>query len=393
MDSVVIALLVIAGLWVLVYILGRLFKLDEKFGWTMGPLFLLMRTKRFNKIIQRIAKKHARFWRITGNISIVIALILMLVSFGLLIFTLVDMFIPNPTVSGEGAAVGLIIPGVTISFKTTLYLIIPIIITLIPHELAHGVVAQADGVELKSTGLAFFAIFFGAFVEPEEKSMLDSSAETKMRTYAAGIFPNLIVGLIFIPLLIFSSSIIGIFYHSPDGLLILDVEDDTPADIAGLKKGIAIFDANETHLSNSAVFSDFMYNTQPNQIVVLNTTAGILNIRLIANPSNASIGYLGVVTIPYQTPKIGSGGLFLPHFYVQQTLWIIVVSFGSVLFNVLPIPYFLDGDKVLSTLLVRYLKSEKTAHIILTIFRFLAITLFLANIIIPLAKFGLQPLF
>lgn len=392
MDPVYIALLVIGGLWVLVYILGRVLKLDEHFGWTMGPLFLLMRTTRFNNIIKRMAKKHARFWRITGNISIVIALILMLISFGLLIFSLVDMFVPNPTVSGEGAAVGLIIPGVTVSFKTALYLIIPIIITLVPHELAHGVVSHADGVELKSTGLAFFAIFFGAFVEPEEQSMLDSSAETKMRTYAAGIFPNLVVGLIFIPLLLFSSSIIGIFYHSPDGLLILDVEDGTPADLAGLEKGIAIFDANETHLFDAAAFSSFMYNTSPNQLVILNTTAGIFDVRLAAHPTNASIGYLGVITIPYQQPRVGSVGLFLPHFYVQQTLWIVVVSFGAVLFNVLPIPYFLDGDKVLGIFLTKYLKNEKTAAIILTILRFLAIALFLANIIIPIAKFGLGPL-
>ena len=390
MEPVVIALLVIAGIWALVYILGRVLKLDERFGWTMGPLFLLMRTTRFNNIIKRMAKKHARFWRIVGNVSIVVALILMLVSFGLFIFTLVDMFVPNPAVSGGGAAVGLIIPGVTVSFKTALYLIIPIIITLIPHELAHGVVSHADGVEIKSTGLAFFAIFFGAFVEPEEQSMLESSAETKMRTYAAGIFPNLIVGLIFIPLLIFSSSIIGIFYHSPDGLLILEVEGGTPADVAGLTKGVALLDANETHLSNSEVFTVFMLKTTPNQLVIFNTTEGQFEIRLAANPSNASIGYLGVVTIAYQQPKVGNVGLFLPHFYVQQTLWIIVVSFGAVMFNVLPIPYFLDGDKVLGTLLTRYLKNEKTAHIILTIFRFLAICLFLANIIIPIAKFGLQ---
>ncbi|MHA1125946.1 MAG: site-2 protease family protein [Candidatus Heimdallarchaeota archaeon] len=392
MEPVVIALLVIAGIWALVYILGRVLKLDERFGWTMGPLFLLMRTTRFNNIIKRMAKKHTKFWRIIGNISIVVALLLMLVSFGLLIFTLVDMFIPNPTVSGEGAAVGLIIPGVTISFKTALYLIIPIIITLVPHELAHGVVSHADGVELKSTGLAFFAIFFGAFVEPEEQSMLDSSAKTKMRTYAAGIFPNLIVGLLCIPMLIFSSSIIGLFYHPPDGLLILSVEDETPADVAGLEKGIAIFYANETYLSNSSVFSNFMLNTHPNDVVFLNTTKGQFEVRLAAHPANASIGYLGIVTIPYQQPKVGNGGLFLPHFYLQQTLWMIVVSFGAVMFNVLPIPYFLDGDKVLGIFLIETLKNERAAKIILTIFRFLAICLFLANIIIPLVKFGIQPL-
>jgi len=46
-------LLILAIIWFLVYILGRLLKLDEKLGWTFGPLFLLMRTKRFNNFIMK----------------------------------------------------------------------------------------------------------------------------------------------------------------------------------------------------------------------------------------------------------------------------------------------------------------------------------------------------
>ena len=118
-------LLIIAVIWFIVYLLGRYFKVDERFDWTLGPLFLLMRTKLFNKIIKRIAKKYARFWRVFGNISIFFGLLMMLASIGLLIFSLTNFFIPIIPV--EGPTVGLIIPGVTISFKTFLYLIIPIL--------------------------------------------------------------------------------------------------------------------------------------------------------------------------------------------------------------------------------------------------------------------------
>ena len=390
--NTLIVLLIIAVAWFLIYILGRYLKLDEKFGWTIGPLFLLMRTKRFNDFLRRVAKKYARFWRILGNISIFTGFIIMFASIGLLMYTLIDFFLPNPTVSSQGPAVGLLIPGVTISFKTFLYLIIPLILVMIPHEFAHGVVSHADGVELKSTGLAFFAIFFGAFVEPDEDDLLDSTPETKMRTFASGMFPNLILGLIAIPLLVYSPNIISIFYHAPDGILITEVVSETPAEIAGLEKGMAIFDINETHLSTPSVFSEIMSGTKPNDLLVLNTTHGSFDVRLASNPNNASMGYLGVYSIEYRQPKIGSSAIFFPNYFTQQMLWLVVVSFGSVFFNALPIPFLLDGDKMLSPFLTKYIKNRKVALIILDIMRFLAITLFLSNIILPIIKYGLVPI-
>ena len=382
-------LLIIAVIWFIVYLLGRYLKVDEKFDWTLGPLFLLMRTKRFNKIIKRIAKKYARFWRVFGNISIFFGLLMTLASIGLLVFSLVNFF--KPIIPVTGPTVGLIIPGVTISFRTFMYLIIPIILTMVPHELAHGVVSHADGVELKSTGLVFFAIFFGAFVEPEEEGLIKSSYKTRMRTFAAGMFPNLLLGLLTIPVLIFSANIVAPFYYPADGVLIHEVVNDTPADIEGLKRGIAIFDINSTHIDTYETFSNYMNNTKPNQLIILNTTEGTFNIHLIPHPDFNQSGYLGVRTIPYQEPKFPWVWKFFPYFFDQTIMWTLVVSFGSVLFNALPIPFVLDGDKLLSSFLFQYMKNKKLALIILDIFRFLALALFLAVLIIPLFKYGFVP--
>jgi len=310
----------------------------------------------------------------------------MFVSFGVLLYSIINLFLPSSPI--QGPTVGLIIPGVTISFKTALYLIIPIIFTMLPHEFAHGVVARADEVEIKSTGLAFFAIFFGAFVEPDEDYMIKSSFMTRMRTFAAGMFPNLILGLITIPVLIYAPNILAPFYYPADGILIQDVVDESAAADAGLKRGMAIFDANSTHLYNSTIFSNFMANTSPNQLVILNTTDGIFNVRLGVNPDNDTIGYLGIYSIPYQEPKTRIAWKFFPMFFEQQLVWMIVVTFGSVLFNALPIPFLLDGDKLLSSFLSKYIRNRKAALIILDIFRFLAIVLFLAVLIIPVVKYG-----
>lgn len=385
-------LLILALVWFIVYIVARYLKLDEKYNWTIGPLFLLMRTKRFNNFIKRVAKKYARFWRLIGNISIFVGFGLMFASLGLFLYTLIDFFLPNPALDTGGAAVGLIIPGVTISFKTFLYLIIPLILVMIPHEFAHGVVCHADGVELKSTGIAFFAVFFGAFVEPDEESLMKASALTKMRTFAAGMFPNFILGLLVIPVMIFSSNILAPFYNSPDGVLIFEVVDDSPASSAGWEKGTVMFDINDTHMVNVETFSNYIMKTHPNDLIVVNTSEGIVNVHLGTNPLNESIGFLGVKTLTYQEPKFVFPGKFFPFHFAQQTMWMLVVSFGCVLFNALPIPFLLDGDKMLTSFLSHYMKNQKVALIIISILRFLAVVLFLANLILPLVRYGFVPI-
>lgn len=387
----IFSFLILASIWFLIYILGRYFKLDERYGWTLGPLFLLIRTKRFNKFIERLAKKHARFWILFGNVSIVFGFLSMLASFAALLYSLTITLLPNSPVEGA-PTVGIIIPGVTISFKTTLYLIIPIILTMIPHELAHGVVSHADGVELKSTGLAFFAIFFGAFVEPEEESLKKSSYWTRMRTFASGMFPNLLVGLLTLPLLFYAPAILNPFYAPVDGVLIQEVIPNTPAANAGLERGMVLYSLNNTHLYNVTTFTILMNATQPNQLIVLNTTKGTIDVRLGVHPDDDSRGYLGVYTLDYRAPKTRLAWKFFPNYFQQQLLWIVVVTFGSVLFNALPIPFLLDGDKLLAPFLFTIFKREKTALIILDIFRFLALALFLAVLIIPIIKFGFIPI-
>lgn len=391
-KELIIGIVVLVAVWFLIYIICTLLNVEERFGWTVSPIFLLIRTKWFNDFIRKLAKKHARFWRIVGNVSIITGLLAMFASFGLFTYSLIDFFLPKGVTATTGGAVGLIIPGVTISFKTFLYLIIPLILVMVPHELAHGVVAHADDVKIKSTGLAFFAIFFGAFVEPDEESMLEASEDTKMRTFAAGIFPNLLLGLIVIPFLIFSSSILSPLYHAPDGILVLEVVEDSPADEAGLERGSVIYGIDGQHLYNSTTFSNIMSQTSPNQTISLTTNNDNLTIKLATNPTNESIGYLGVRSMDYREPKVFFASKFFPYFFSQELIWTLVISFGAVMLNALPLPVIVDGDKLLSTFLHSKLSNAKTANILLSVARFFAVFLFLANIILPIIRYGLVPI-
>lgn len=77
------------------------------------------------------------------------------------------------------------------------YFIIAIAIVAISHEFSHGIFARLWGIEVKTTGLAFFGPFFGAFVEPDEKKMNKAPKFQQLSILAAGVFANIMMFVVF----------------------------------------------------------------------------------------------------------------------------------------------------------------------------------------------------
>jgi len=158
------------------------------------PLLAMLKTKRLNRFIKKVSMKFPRSWRIFWTIGIFI-------SFGFMIFAIFFFFINlinlilNPRIEN---AVTPLIPGVTVDLPLFAYLILPLLFILTTHEFAHGIAANIDGVEVKSTGILgaglFFLIGMGAFVEIDEKELNSSkhSRKTRLRIAAAGTFVNAI---------------------------------------------------------------------------------------------------------------------------------------------------------------------------------------------------------
>jgi len=78
------------------------------------------------------------------------------------------------------------------------YFLIALAIVAVSHEFAHGFFARLNGIKIKTTGLAFFGPFFGAFVEPDEKKMYKSKKFSQLSILAAGTFANVVLTVIFI---------------------------------------------------------------------------------------------------------------------------------------------------------------------------------------------------
>ncbi|TET58695.1 MAG: hypothetical protein E3J52_07800 [Promethearchaeota archaeon] len=201
--------------WGFVYLLKYLLRNKKDAYYFWFPFLVMFKTRKLNKFIMKVSRKAPKFWKIFWTIGIFI-------SFGFTIYALyffftnfINMIIrPSP----EQALI-LLIPGVTIDLPLLFYLILPLLFIVTTHELAHGISANADGVDVKSTGVLgaglFFIIGFGAFVEVDERELNSQKyhRNTRLRIAAAGTYVNgITAGIAFLLLLSFPL-IISPFYR------------------------------------------------------------------------------------------------------------------------------------------------------------------------------------
>ncbi len=77
------------------------------------------------------------------------------------------------------------------------YFLVALAIVALSHEFAHGLFARLNNIRIKSTGLAFFGPFFGAFVEQDDKDMNKAKKVPQLAILAAGTFANVLMTILF----------------------------------------------------------------------------------------------------------------------------------------------------------------------------------------------------
>ena len=107
--------------------------------------------------------------------------------------------IMNPTTSA-GVALVLPIKAKGVFFVPFIYWIISIFVVVVVHEGAHGILAAANKIRIKSSGLAALSILVpivpAAFVEPDEKALRKSPSRSQLGVLAAGPMANIILAIL-----------------------------------------------------------------------------------------------------------------------------------------------------------------------------------------------------
>jgi len=289
-------LIIILLVWLLIYFLKQVLRPEESESFVLGPGFLLYKSVKLKGFIQSLSNKANRI--------------------GFLPIAVIAIFI---------------------------------------HEFSHGIAALIEKISIKSAGFAIFLFFLGGFVEPDEQDLAAARPRSRMKVFAAGSFANLFFAIFLLILLLPLPFylILSPVYEPQDGVLILGLRTDGPAELAGLQVGDVITAINGVRVENEKEFakeySDLYYLNRANSKVNTSVILKIQN-RGILEIESDNYGILGIGYMTHYAPRGWASKLGLSSFgpfRARQILFLTqILNFIIALVNLLPIP-FLDGSKLM----------------------------------------------
>jgi len=386
--SFVIVMLIL--FWVVVALVARRFDLKKR-GISVSPGMIMWRTKKGLKLIDRLSKPK-RFWRIYGNIAVVVGIIMMVFMAVNLALNLI-LLLESPVTTAAG--VQFVLPGL-VPGLTPLNWIIGIGTVLIVHELAHGFLTRAQNMKIDSVGGMFFIAIPGAFVEPNEKQLSAASIMKRLRIYAVGAFTNILFAVLILGLIL-------VLVVPKPGVYVDGLAAGSPADNHNIGFGMRLYSVNGIEMNTPADFERFMNTTVPGEKIRVITSAGENMITLVQSPYYENRGFLGIHLVStisrwnFVNPLYVLGaamaqllGTNIFHPYIFEALvpwavidalkWIFALNIGIGLFNLVPmVP--LDGGYILRGIFEKIV-SKKKAVAISRVAAYLILGLLVANILI-----------
>lgn len=254
---------------------------------------------------------------------------------GLLAFGVASLIIQAMnilTVPGSTAGAALIVPGVTIPFWEGL---IAIIVAATVHEIAHGVLAMVEKLEVKNSGAILFGVLpIGAFVEPNEQKLARMEIQQKRRILIAGTTSNFLVFMVV--------GILANFLWAPfvlgfaDGVKITGITKDAAA--AGiLMEGDLIKSIDGISVTNLEELRNHLKGKGEGDAISLSTAAGLKTFTL---------GKDGKMGVTLETHYAGDGVLIgIMLFFTGVLGFIILINLALAVINLVPI-FLTDGYRL-----------------------------------------------
>lgn len=335
----------------------RKFEVQSKF-------IFLYRTKLGLKSMDYIAKKYNKTVKALAKLGVWTGYL----GFVFITFMLVKLLI-SLLQKPDTIGVSPVIPGIPIAGTGLVFPLIigwiSLLIIMVVHEFAHGVVARAYKQRVLSSGLAFFGPILGAFVEPDEKQIIKQNKNIQNSIYAAGPFANIILTVITTLMLLFVvTPLLQSFELNPVGLEITPMPN-MPTYNASLEEKTIITKINYVDITSAEQFYNQTLSIHPGDIVTFETEdQKIYTINTIKNPNNESLGYMGIYIqgMKYQaTTKLLDLLYRMLKWIATLLFWTALISINIGLINLYPI-YITDGARMLKIHIEARMKNKKKAE-------------------------------
>ena len=389
-DNAIIYVLIA---WVVIFVTAKALKL-ERFGFTIKPYSLTYKNYKVQSALSKMLTRTKRGIRVFADVSVVAGFLMMGFAFWFLLANISNYFV-EPT---EFAELTVLIPGVTLtSAWAILYFLLSIPIVLVVHEGAHGIVATLEKIKIKNGGFAIFIALFAGFVEPDEEDFDKAKKISRLRVIGAGATSNVIfafaLGAILLtnPMfaMILPEPFLGLFYESPEGVLVLSVIEGGGAEQAGIKENDIISKINDVRIVSPIDFQKI--NLIPGEVVNVTILRDgqeiVFPVTIMPAPEDPERGLVGIMRdnnlsfkpiynyIEWNNPQFS---MFL--------LWLWMISFFIGIINMLPLP-ILDGGKFIHTIIDKKISEKSVNGVMLAIYAFTFI-IFGLNIALSYMKSG-----
>lgn len=234
--------------------------------WGPIPLAIFLRTTRGLSLLD-VLSRPKRFWRIVASAGV--PLVILSMSYFLALVLLMAYIIarepPEPSSYNAPRNI-LLIPGLN-EYIPFVWGWIALLVTMVVHEFAHGILSRVEGVRVKSMGIVAFLIApVAAFVEPDEEELFGTKEKpaavgkaARIRILSAGVISNFLVAAV--AMVLFFGPVIGSI--SPvDRVIVVDVQSDSLGQEAGFETGMVLLGAEGKEVGSlDGLFSALKLNS------------------------------------------------------------------------------------------------------------------------------------
>jgi len=379
--------------WVIIVVTAKALKLQNH-GFEIKAYSLVYKNTQVQSVLTKILTRTRRGIRVFADVSVVAGFLMMGFAFWFLLSNVSKFFI-EPS---EFAELTVLIPGVTLTSSwAILNFLLSIPIVLVIHEGAHGIVATLEKIKIKTGGFAIFIAMFAGFVEPDEEEFDKAKKISKLRVIGAGATSNvlfaLVLGIILLtnPLfaIVLPEPIVGAFYESPDGVLILSLLEGSGAEKAGLLPNDIINGINDIQVITPLDFQkvELIPGETVDVSIIRDDQEMQFPVIIMESPDDPERGLIGIMRdnslafkpiydfIEWNNPQFS---MFL--------LWLWMISFFIGIINMLPLP-ILDGGKFIHSIIDQKISEKSVNFLMYGIYAF-TFVLFGLNIGLSYIKSG-----
>jgi len=259
--TLVLALLL--GWYVLIKTWERNGTLDRWNATRALGIVLMVRTQRGQRLLERMAKPR-RFWRFYGEVSLWVCSVSMLMVGLLVVLAFVTSVMAPPTADPPSASELVAVPG--------LNPVIPLgwgalafVVSLVIHELGHGLLARGHGMRVKSFGLLQLGpLPLGAFAEPQGEELMRAPRRERLRMFAAGPATNIFAAVVMLLLL---GGVAAQFVAVDESLHVQGIVKGGGADEAGMEPWDTIVSINASPVTSMEDFRTVLDRHRANETV------------------------------------------------------------------------------------------------------------------------------